>query len=255
MAAEEYEMRLTARRSSLASSDQSSARLGNIRLIVVIAALACIYWTNWWGLAATVLIFFGIGIRIQSLTTAQQRLERAASFYEQSIARLNGKWIGTGNSGDQHLPEEHLYARDLDLFGRGSLFELLCQARTRTGEQTLAHWLLNPAPSESITQRQQAVQELTPNLNLREDLAVLGAGKQRQLRAAALSAWGEAPATFHKVPRTLFRIVSLFGAAAACALIADILGAELPWLRIGYLSMALVCGGILWRYRKKSGTF
>ena len=251
MAAEEYEMRLTARRSSLASSDQSSARLGNIRLIVVIAALACIYWTNWWGLAAIVLIFFGIGVRIQSLTTAQQRLERAASFYERSIARLNGKWIGNGNSGDQHLPEEHLYARDLDLFGRGSLFELLCQARTRTGEQTLAHWLLNPASSETITLRQQAVQELTPNLNLREDLAVLGAGKQRQLRAAALSAWGEAPATFHKVPRTLFRIVSLFGVAAACALIADILGAELPWLRIGYLSMALVCGGILWRYREE----
>lgn len=252
MAAEQYEMRLAARRSSLASSDQSAAKLGNIRLLVVIAALASIYWTNWWALGTIILIFFWIGIRIQVLSNTQQRLERAVSFYEQSIARLKGKWIGIGNSGDQHLPEEHLYARDLDIFGRGSLFELLCQARTRTGEQTLAHWLLNPAPIETIEHRQQAVQELTPNLDLREDLAILGAGKQPQLRAAALSAWGEAQATFQKVPRMSFRLISLFGAAAACALIADILGAELPWLRISYLSMALVCGGILWHYRKET---
>lgn len=252
MAAEQYEMRLAARRSSLASSDQAAATLGNIRLLVVIAALACIYWTQWWALAALVLIFFWIGIRIQALSNAHHRLQLAASFYEKSIARLNGKWIGTGNSGDQHLPDEHLYARDLDLFGRGSLFELLCQARTRTGKQTLAHWLLNPAPIEAIHHRQQAVQELTPNLDLREDLATLGAGKQPQLRAAALSAWGEAPTTFLNAPRTFFRIVSLFGAAAACALIADILGAELSWLRIAYLSMALVCGGILWHYREET---
>jgi len=31
-----------------------------------------------------------------------------------------------------------------DLFGRGSLFELLCTVRTRAGEKTLARWLLSP---------------------------------------------------------------------------------------------------------------
>ncbi len=37
--------------------------------------------------------------------------------------------------------DSHLYAADLDLFGRGSLFELLSLARTQPGEETLAAWL------------------------------------------------------------------------------------------------------------------
>ena len=46
--------------------------------------------------------------------------------------------MGTGEPGDRFRDDHHVYANDLDLFGRGSLFELLSLARTRTGEETLA---------------------------------------------------------------------------------------------------------------------
>ena len=77
-------------------------------------------------------------------------------------------------TGERFLDDTHLYARDLDMFGRGSLFELLSSARTRIGEETLAAWLKAPADPAAVRARQDAVRELAPRTDLREDLAVIG---------------------------------------------------------------------------------
>ena len=82
---------------------------------------------------------------------------------------------GKGATGDRFRDESHPYSDDLDLFGKGSLFQLLSTARTRPGEEMLASWLLARAPVEELRARQQAIDELRPMLDLREDLAVLGA--------------------------------------------------------------------------------
>ena len=73
------------------------------------------------------------------------RAERVVAFYQRGLARLDGKWAGAGRSGTRFRDPHHPYAGDLDLFGEGSLFELLCAARTSMGEDTLAAWLLAPA--------------------------------------------------------------------------------------------------------------
>ncbi|MGC2790768.1 MAG: mismatch repair protein [Candidatus Sulfotelmatobacter sp.] len=86
-----------------------------------------------------------------------------------------------------------MYAADLDLFGRGSLFELLSTARTRMGEQTLAKWLLEPATISEIAERHAAVHELRDQLDLREDIAVLGKDASVGLHPEALLRWAEAP--------------------------------------------------------------
>ena len=91
--------------------------------------------------------------------------------------------------GEHYLQPDHPYARDLDLFGRGSLFELLCTASTPAGEQTLANWLLAPAPAAEVLARQAAVAELRNCLDFREDLAIAGEGI-RSIRPEALAAWG-----------------------------------------------------------------
>src|SRR5256885_1876886 len=99
--------------------------------------------------------------------------------------------MGRGQQGTRFLDEKHPYGADLDLFGRGSLFELLCTARTRTGEDTLAAWLLGPADAAEVRARQEAVAELRPQLDLREDLALLGAdGPARQTPSQRIAALG-----------------------------------------------------------------
>ena len=120
------------------------------------------------------------------------------------MRRLDNKWQGTGNSGARFLKAEHPYAVDLDIFGRASLFELLCTARTQAGEQFLADWLRAPAPPNVVRARQEAVEELRMRLDLREDLAILGEQTRGAIHPDTLAAWGkQPPIVFSALERTL----------------------------------------------------
>src|SRR5262245_58852363 len=80
----------------------------------------------------------------------RSRAARAAAFCEWRLACLDGRWSGTGAPGSRYLDDGHPYARDLDLFGAGGLFELLNTTCTRSGEDTLATLLLSPAPAKRV---------------------------------------------------------------------------------------------------------
>lgn len=127
---------------------------------------------------------------------ARDQAARAVVFYERGLARLEDRWQGGGEAGERFRRPEHVYAEDLDLFGRGSLFELLSIARTRAGEETLASWLLAPAAAPEIAARQEAVRELTPLLDFREALALAGADVRAGVFTDALTAWATAPPRF-----------------------------------------------------------
>jgi hypothetical protein len=115
---------------------------------------------------------------------------RAIGFFERGMARLSDRWAGTGETGDRFLDIQHPYARDLDLFGKASLFELLCTARTRSGEETLARWLLSPATVSEALARQAAVLDLKERLDFREKLSSLGQTIRIGVHPDALSNWG-----------------------------------------------------------------
>src|SRR5262249_26068855 len=136
----------------------------------------------------------------------------AIAFYERGQARLEDRWIGTGEPGDRFQTDDHLYANDLDLFGRGSLFELLSVARTRTGEETLAAWLLSPAPPDTVRARQQAVDELAPRLDLREHLALAGTEVRAGVHTEALLQWAAMPPV---LASTALRVAAAVLTAAA----------------------------------------
>ena len=116
---------------------------------------------------------------------------RAIHFYERGLARIQDRWAGTGETGERFLDPLHPYARDLDLFGKASLFELLCTARTRAGEETLAAWLLSAAPVEEVYARQRAISDLMERVKFREKLFALGETVRLGVQPEALSAWGE----------------------------------------------------------------
>src|SRR5262249_14249864 len=98
---------------------------------------------------------------------------RAADWYEARLACLKGEWAGRGPQGERFAEEGHPCALDLDLFGRGSLFERLCLARTGAGEEALAAWLKSPADPDEARARQAAVMELRDGLDERERIALL----------------------------------------------------------------------------------
>jgi len=120
-----------------------------------------------------------------------QKSARVIAFYERSLARLENRWMGAGETGDAFLDPVHPYARDLDIFGKGSLFELFCTARTAAGQELLAQWLLHPAALDEIRARQDAITELRPRLDLREALAISGEDVRSGVRADSMTSWAE----------------------------------------------------------------
>jgi hypothetical protein len=157
-----------------------------------------------------------------------ERLRRAQRFFERALARLDGQWAGTGEPGDRYLDPAHPYARDLDLFGAGSLFELLSTARTHIGEDTLARWLLAPAPPATVLARQQAVAELRPRVDLREDLAVVAEESRTGVDPVSLAAWGEAPGWLDRgrlrAATWVFTALGLLGASALAVYLVSLAG-------------------------------
>ena len=146
-----------------------------------------------WTLALPLALFLALAVAHDGIIRRREQAQFAIAFYEQGLRRLEDRWAGSGNRGDRFADPEHPYAVDLDIFGRGSLFELLCTARTRIGEETLAAWLLQPGAAEAVLRRQKAVEELRPRLDLRERTALLGQEGLKGIDPEALSRWGRNP--------------------------------------------------------------
>src|SRR5262245_24393149 len=147
---------------------------------------------------------------------AWRRAERAAAYYDDRRAWLEGRWAGRGEAGTRFLDEDHPYALDLDLFGAGGLFEGLCAACTRPGEDTLAAWLKAPAPVEEVHARQAAVTELRSRLDLREDLALLRDDGAPAVDLDPFATWGRDADSIPPWARPVALLLSA-GALAALA--------------------------------------
>jgi hypothetical protein len=194
-----YSQRLEHRRADIAAGERRHRNLGYWRLAAAVCAAAIVWLALvhksssilWAALPAAA--FVALALAHERLLRTQERRRRAALFYERGLARLDGLWPGTGETGDRYLDPAHPYAQDLDLFGKGSVFELLCTARTHVGEETLARWLLAPAGPATVRARNQAVDELRPGIDLREDLDIVAEDARTGVDPASLAAWGEAP--------------------------------------------------------------
>ena len=239
-----YQQSLDTLRKAEARYKQTSGRLGVATLLflgisvvsavwILTSRISAIYWVL---LPLAFLVFFAI-THERVIRTIRMNARRIA-FYERGLARLANKWMGTGETGDRFSDPSHPYARDLDIFGTGSLFELLCTARTQAGEETLAHWLLFPAPPEEVRLRNDSVAELRERVDLREDLAALGKDFRSGVQPETFVTWGEGSPTLR--PGLLQIVLPLLAFLWICSLVAWAgFGLKLPALLISVVNLAI----------------
>ena len=220
-----YTEHLADRRAGIAHHQQHHRRLGHGKLAMAVCGVALV----WLALAQGVFSILWVLVPIagfvvlvvihEKLIKELERRKRAARFFEKALARLDGNWAGNGEAGDRYNEAAHPYAVDLDLFGKGGVFELLCTARTRIGEDRLAEWLKAPATPEVVRARQAAVDELRERVDLREELAVVAEEARSGVDPVNLAHWGEAPATLrHAGFRLRVRLHTILGMAGFLAL-------------------------------------
>lgn len=228
-----YKDRLKARRAALQAFEAAKNRLAYLRLLAVLAALAL----GWYAIqgacspawiAAPVAVFIALIAWQSGLERRAELVRRGIRFYEAGIARIEGSWQTGGDPGDRFVDPHHPYSGDLDLFGRGGLFHLLCTCRTEGGAARLARWLQGPAAVEELRQRHAAIEELRPLVDLREELAVLGDEYRAGVDPRNLVRWASATAAAFPAWKRAGAFVLALGAAAII----------LWWLGTAFLGIA-----------------
>lgn len=160
--------------------------------------------------------------------------ERWVDVNRDAVHRVQHDWPSVLDNGEGVAPKDHLYAGDLDLFGRGSLFQRLSVARTRFGRERLAEVLASAASAEEVARRQAAVRALVSELELRQRfeahaLGVTGTQRPRDGRGRVrvapnpgpLLAWAESQ------PTLIHDQISVWGARLLPPLTLASLGATL----------------------------
>ena len=230
---DEYRHRRAARASEHARLARLDAWLAYSRLAsvgaIALSGLAVFQFSvTPWLVAIPVSALAALAVWHDRVIRATDRFRRTIAFYEHGIARLEDRWQDIGETGGRFLDEDHLYARDLDIFGRESLFQLLSLARTHLGEEMLARWLTGAPRLPDVRERQEAIAELREARDFREALATAG-GASRDIDTVALSAWASVPAA----PE------SIWLRTAAVILAAGIFATAFWWVRGGPVSALL----------------
>jgi hypothetical protein len=168
---------------------------------------------------------------------SRYRMSRLNRFYERAVQRIQGDWAGTGVTGEEFADAGHVYATDLHVLGHGSLFELLCIARTSVGRQGLADYLLQAPDIAETLRRQDAVRELRGRVDLRERVASLGEFETLESKQSTFEDWLNSPPL--RFPRALPVLSAVTSALLAGLALAGLTGL-IPWIGVAIWAAPLV---------------
>lgn len=102
---------------------------------------------------------------------------------DDSLKRIKGEWKSFCDTGEEFLNEEHSFSSDLDIFGKGSLFQWINTATTYMGRQSLKGYLTEPCrEKDQIYKRQEAINELSRKLWWRQRFMAEGMSMEEEIR-------------------------------------------------------------------------
>lgn len=176
------------------------------------------------------IILFAWLIRKYSKTEQQKHFYRYLETINQREGRCLQGQFSDYPDGSEYINKNHPNAYDLDLFGRASLFQYLNRTTSKPSSDMLASWLTSPAAINEIKSRQQAVTELAPELDWRQQLMTLGySDPNADANPYELIQWANSSNTFiqKKHLKVLTYGLSAFGIIAIVLVIAFSLPASL----------------------------
>ena len=246
-----YEARIRGEEARVSRLEARSLRYSRWRLAVFLLGLGCaVVGAREFGnldppwLFVSLGLFVGFGVLVRRHGGVARELDAArglVALNREALDRLARRWEALP------LPAEvapSAMARDLDLFGRASLFQFLGTVRTPPGRATMSAWLRAPADASCVAQRLEAARERAPELDARQAFEL-------EARAAAASdahaerflEWAEAVANPPPPARVL--LARLWTGLLPLVIAAEIVGwvAWPLWLPCIAVNLALTTRG------------
>jgi hypothetical protein len=171
-----YHQRLEDLKIELKKLQQRKSAFAWLRLGAIIAIIVGFYFLWSMGIIyviiASVLLLFIFTRLIYADLKNQSDIEHTnylIRINEDELKCLAGNYYDF-ESGSEHIPKEHPYANDLDIFGRASLFQYINRTTSEPGSKQLAEYLKSPASIAVILERQTAIKELSLRVPWIQDL-------------------------------------------------------------------------------------
>ena len=190
-----------------------------------------------WIAAGTGMGVFFLSLAIVDDWRKRQRadLDRRRQVNQWQQARCLRRWSEVPIPRVAVPPQHASLAKDLDLFGRASLFHLVNLAHTPRGLELLRDWILEPAEPGLIRDRQASVQALAPLWELREELVLRGHALAGSLAGpAAFVRWAESEPYLARRPwvRWISRLLPCCGLLAVLGLVAGFVSPDVGGMTI-----------------------
>ena len=160
--------------------------LGRLRLAAIAAVALSLYFLLpygiWYALVSGILLlalFARLVLADLKNKSSIEHLKHLIKINEDELNAIENNYYHF-KDGSEHIPKEHFYANDLDIFGHASLFQFINRTGSEMGSSTLANWLSNQSGREIILERQAAVKELSKQTAWRQELQAYGAAEKIQ---------------------------------------------------------------------------
>ncbi len=163
--------------------------LGWLRLAVIAITFAVAMYAfgsstlaGWLVIAAGIALFL-LAVAIDAKNNEKiAHNERMLTINEEELKILEHNFDHR-DDGKQYEPHDHAYAADIDLFGAFSLYQFTDRCTSEQGKALLANRLLAPLDKEMILYVQQAVKELAPQVQWRQEFQAAGIANPLSLHA------------------------------------------------------------------------
>lgn len=142
---------------------------------------------GWWAFAALILFIVAVN-RYLKLQTRVQYHKTLQKINEDEIAFLEG--TKNFENGAEFADPQHPFSYDLDLFGKNSVFQFINRTGTSLGKKRLAEDLQTIPEKGVITNRQEAIRELTEMVGFRQHFQTLAhLADTTEEEDAAIKSW------------------------------------------------------------------
>ncbi|WP_053976402.1 MutS-related protein [Mangrovimonas xylaniphaga] len=172
-----YSTQLENHQNRLKQFNKKLVVLSSLRLTVFLVAAIGIYSTfSTWhialaiGVIGTILFVFLLS-KYTDLKRQRALTKALININEAELQMLPGNY-DKQPTGEKFLDPHHAYSLDIDLFGKGSFFQTINRTKTKEGKQYLAK-TITANNIVNITERQDAIKELTKLPQWRQNFAAL----------------------------------------------------------------------------------
>jgi hypothetical protein len=181
------------RETKLSRRDQRFVRL-RVAIFVLAVGLAILClgdpeYVSWWWITIPAVLFCGLLPFHQACLKRLKHVRAVSAFHASRLRRLDREFGADVSNGAEFSNDLHPWTQDLDVFGPGSLFQLLNECRTQPGRRKLAEWLQTVCDGDTIRLRQARAQGLKNELVLRESLACIPDSAQWATAERLLMEW------------------------------------------------------------------